>query len=318
MIKLTITLIFSLFFSSFAIPAQTEISAVSAVDRSTITVGDRIHYTIEIIYPEGTEIEAPGLGIHLGSFEVKDYDVGEPEKQKDGTMRVRYAYRISTFTTGEYAIPPVEIRYKMPGGMTASILTDKIDIRVESVKPSESGDIKDIKPPAVIRGGLDWWWWVLFGLIAAIGACAAVYYWMMNRKKTDAAVPLKPPYDEAVEALEQLLSEGLPARGKTKEYYFRLSEITRRYLGRCFEFNAIDCTTTELIEQTDQLDITEEIKESIRRFGTESDWVKFADHKPGDEEIREITDRARNIITQTRPVPETPEEKQIDKEVPAS
>ncbi len=282
---------------------EAELVARSSVDRSTITVGDRIHYRIELSYPESTEIQAPGFGVHLGEFEVKDYNLAEPKKGKDGRMHAVYEYVISTFTTGQYAIPSVAIAYRIPGGVPSQIWTDKIDIMVESVKPSESGDIQDIKEPVEIKGGLDWWFYALIGLVAVGGIVSGLHYWSRRRKELRKAKPAKPPYEAAIEELEILLGSGLLESGRFREFHFRLSEIIRKYLGVRYDFNAPDLTSDELIEKLPGIGFENDLLTGSVEFLRKTDLVKFADHQPADEESKLVIENAKQILEMTKPRP---------------
>lgn len=302
-IGIVIFLFFIFFSCNIEAASDAEVIVTSSVDRSTITIGDRIHYKIDIAYPEKTQLEVPGIGIHLGEFEVKDYHIEEPKKQKDGRIHAVYEYVISTFTTGDYTIPPVPINYKTPEGISSQVFTDKIDIKVESVKVSETGDIKDIRSPVKIKGGLDWWWWAL--IIAVIGGVLGfgIFYWYKYKTKIKITPPPRPPYKIAIEELEKLLLLNLIEQGRFREFYFLISEIIRRYLGGRFLFNAIDFTTFELLEKLPDLDISKELTASIEKFCRDSDLVKFADYIPQDSENAEIVNLAKEILEISKPKP---------------
>ena len=60
--------------------------------------------------------------------------------------------------------------------------------------------------------------------------------------------PPKPAHQRALMSLDALSEAQLPAQGRWREYYFRLSEILRKYLGERFDFDALECTTEELSE----------------------------------------------------------------------
>ena len=57
----------------------------------------------------------------------------------------------------------------------------------------------------------------------------------------------------AREALDALRAEDLPGKGRVREFYFRLSEIVRGYLGERYGFDALESTTPELLESLRRL-----------------------------------------------------------------
>ena len=99
-----------LLFTSFALISRADeeflISVESFVDRATITIGDRILYTLTVRSDSAVKLEPLALGSNLGAFEVKDYKIHDPKKTKDGKVVNKSEYIITTFTTGEYVIPP--------------------------------------------------------------------------------------------------------------------------------------------------------------------------------------------------------------------
>ena len=78
-----------------------DISTSSRVDKSRITIGDLIKYTVEVRRSPEIKVEMPELGANLGAFELRDYNVHEPVARKD-TVIERFDYTISTFEVGEF------------------------------------------------------------------------------------------------------------------------------------------------------------------------------------------------------------------------
>ena len=76
------------------------ISVESHVDRATITIGDRILYTVIVTSDPEVKLEPLALGSNLGAFEVKDYKIHDQEKTKGGLNVDKSEYLITTFTTG--------------------------------------------------------------------------------------------------------------------------------------------------------------------------------------------------------------------------
>ncbi|MFC2089092.1 BatD family protein, partial [Calditrichota bacterium] len=107
------TLIVLLFICSFIAIAEEQKALIeinSVVDTSTITIGDRITYTVSINYSDSLQIEHPGAGINLGQFEIKDYTIFDPEME-EGRIFQQYKYVISVFDTGSFTIPPFPVAY---------------------------------------------------------------------------------------------------------------------------------------------------------------------------------------------------------------
>ena len=284
---------------------EPHVSVSSQVDKSRITIGDLIEYSITVVHDKDIQIEMPGLGANLGGFDIRDYNVAESEK-RDGMIVSGVQYKISTFFTGEFEIPPLTVAYYTPDDSTAKYLsTEKIKIVVESVKPSEAGDIRDIKTPVELPRNL----WLLirwFVLGAGVILLVMVGYMIYRRKKRgEGLFPTKPeikrpPHEIALEALDRLKSSDLLQKGEIKQFYIEISEIIRQYIGGRYFIVAMEMTTTDVLVGLSEADVSDEEFELYKHFFFECDLVKFAKVIPSDEENEKIMVEAYKIIERTK------------------
>lgn len=294
-----------------------KISLEARVDKSRIRIGDLIKYSIIVSRDENVKVEMPELGANLGAFEIRDYDDPEPEK-RDNEVIQRREYIISTYDIGDYEIPPVTVRYTIGSDtLQKELITEKIKITVESLKPSEAGDIRDLKPPLEIKR--DWFRIIRFiaaGLIMVlIGILVFVY--IKHRKEGKSFLPhrdkpKRPPHEIALEELELLLKEQLLEQGKVKQFYIRISEIMRRYIEDRFFIIAMEMTTTQLIDTMKEAEIGDEYVQLIEDFLTECNLVKFAKYIPTPEENQRRIEQAYEFVNITKIVlePELSERKE--------
>ena len=122
------------------------------------------------------------------------------------------------------------------------------------------------------------------------------------------APPAIPAHVRARRSLEALLSEDLPSRGKQREFYFRLSEVVRRYLGERFGFDGLDLTTEELLatlrtRPTPGLDFS-----GFKAFCEEADLAKFAKFQPDAAACKTSIDSALHLVQTTTPISAGPGE----------
>ncbi|MBN2414998.1 hypothetical protein JXO52_04115 [bacterium] len=284
---------------------QTGVQVTSAVDRSRITIGDLITYTVTVSHPDTVEIEMPGPAANLGGFEIRDYRIEDPRRIRGGVVS-EAVYTISTFVTGEFAIPPLTLHYRSEGDtLVKSMSTQEIPIVVESMKASEAGDIRDIKPPEEIPR--DWRRIMILGaagLLALLLIAAGIVYY--RRRKAGAPLlpvktaPPRPPHEIAREALDRLRQQDLPAQGKIKEYYIELSDIIRRYIEGRFYLVALEMTTTDVLEQLAAVNVSQEDHALFREFLQACDLVKFARYIPSNEAHVRRMDQAYELVDRTR------------------
>lgn len=285
------------------LPPEAPISIISSVDRSTITIGDLITYTVKIEHDETINVILPSLGENLGEFEIRDYTVYDPVREKDRTLD-RVDYIISTFETGEFEIPPVEVRYTIPPDKEEHILkTESIKITVDSVKPSEEGDIRDIKSPWEIE--YDWRPLLFFGLAGLLVILLGIglFIYLRKKRKGETLLPRKrqperPPHEIAYEELRRLEQSNLLKKGKIKIYYSEIAAIIRRYTENRFQIEAMELTTSQLLGELENIQ-EESLIDLYRKLLELCDLVKFAKFSPEMDQHTEAMQQARDIVDRT-------------------
>ena len=298
---------------SFAFAQESSISIDSKVDKSTITIGDLVTYSIIVTHEAEVQVELPELGANLGAFEIRDYTVYEPVSQNTKSI-AQFDYIISTFEVGEFEIPPLSFFYSFPPDSTKHVLkTRKLKILVESLKPSEEGDIRGIKDPLVLpRNYRKWIIWGSIGFASLILACALFYIWRRKRAGKgllpEKIVPARPAHEIALEELTAIKESSLLQEGKVKEFYVQISEVIRRYVEGRYFIVAMELTTFELIENLQRSEISAEEIEMFHEFLITCDLVKFAKYKPTSAKNSANLDEAFEIVERTKLVYEEPEE----------
>jgi hypothetical protein len=157
-------------------------------------------------------------------------------------------------------------------------------------------DIHDIKGLVPVRHDLRWLWLLL---LAAAAVGSAIWLWKRRKRtaRTGTVAPLS-PYEVATRALQRLRDENPPV----EEFYTRLSDIVRRYLEGQLGLRAPERTTEEFLHETsrDQA-LSAEHKELLSAFLQESDLVKFARFRPGEEDKKRAFAAAEKFVRETQP-----------------
>jgi len=304
---------FALFFpTSFAYTQESLISIDSKIDKHTITIGDLVTYSIIVTHAAEVQVELPELGANLGAFEIRDYTVHEPVFENNKSVE-QFDYVISTFDVGEFEIPPLSFYYSFPPDSTKHELkTRKLKIFVESLKPSEEGDIRDIKDPLVLpRDYRKWIIWGSIGFASLLLAGALFYIWRRKRAGKgllpEKIEPPCPAHEITLEELTALKESSLLQEGKVKEFYIRISEVIRRYIEGRYFIVAMELTTFELLENLKRSEISDEEIEMFHEFLSICDLVKFAKYKPTSTKNSANLDKAFEIVERTKLVFEEPE-----------
>ncbi|MFH2054581.1 MAG: BatD family protein [bacterium] len=287
--------------------AQEHISVESTVDRQEITIGDLVTYKVTITADTSLQVDSLEVGENLGGFEIKDY-IPREERIRDSYRIITEGFEITTFTTGEYQIPPLTISYLTPAGERKSVATDPLPITVKSLLTGEDAeDIHSLKGPRAFEPDTPWWLIIIAAVVLAAVALF-VYLYRRARKPIDLlAEEIDPrlPWEIALEDLGELKASDLIAKGQFKLFYLRLSEIFRAYLERRYGISALERTTWEIIHEFRALSLPEAEEKLIGGFLNECDLVKFAKFIPSSEQAAADLERGREFVLQTRSLPHT-------------
>ncbi len=296
--------IFGFVFSTDLLAQTPLIEVQSKVDTAEIFIGDRIHYSIIIRSKEGLRVEQPGEGLHLGAFEIKEYNFSEPE-ENDGIITRRYDFTISVYDTGKYTIPAFPIAYFPDSTHNYKIIdASPIDIFVKSIlSGEEKPEMKDVKPP--IDFPFDYMFWYSMLAIVLLLLLAGYFGYRAWKQKQEKGYLFSPPpkprpaHEIALEELAELYKSDYLEKEQVKKFYIRLSEIVRKYLEGRYFISAMEETTDEILREiVDHIDQEKQLE--LAHILRESDLVKFAKHIPELSLTEEIKKETLKFINDTK------------------
>ncbi len=298
----------------FANAAPPDVDVTASVDRTEVTVGERLRYTITVTHPAEGRIELPAVRGNTGSFEVLAHDVRTQPRRGRRTV-LTHTFTLAAFVPGDDSLPPQRVEYHAPGDTATIVLhTPPTAVRVVRVA-GDADDLADITGVERLSRGVPW------GLLLLLLASGLALRAWLRRKKTlpkqrpmvappSPPPPSVPPDLEALEALRVLEARGW--EHDPRAFVFALSEIIRRYLGRRYGIDALEATTGELLERTRGLPLHDRDGGGIdghawlASSSTAMDAVKYAAVPlDGDDAARWIVE-ARAFVTATRPTPPAP------------
>lgn len=250
----------------------------TSVNRAEMYIGDLLNYSVSISYDSTYELIPPPLGANLGSFDVKDYKPDVVSRLPDGRINSRTEFTLSTFTTGDYIIPPVPILFILPDKSRKVLLAEPIPIRVISLllDVNDSADIKPLKRPYEFPREVNVYYWWGGGALALIMLLALLWFLRRRKRETGVSIDDREPWEIAYERLAMLKESDLLVETKYKEYYFQLTEIVRSFLGLMFKVDVLEMTTEEFLEQFATIELPHTVYNDAATFFNHADLVKFA------------------------------------------
>jgi len=194
---------------------------------------------------------------------------------------------ISTFTTGDYTIPPMPIIFRMPDSTHRVLLSEPVPITVKSMLVAGDSALIDINPIAApYEFKRDYTWYYIWGAVGLL-VLAGLTFWLMRRRKREPeTVPVdpRPAWEIAFERLAVLQEKHLIEDGQFKQYYYELSEALRWYLGRMYVRPVLDMTTEEFLDVFQTVNLPDSLYEGLSAFMSHADLVKFAKYQPDEKQ----------------------------------
>ncbi|MCI5979194.1 MAG: BatD family protein [Bacteroidales bacterium] len=292
-----------------------DMSVHASLDTAAVTMGDRTVLRVEVLknMHEGVLVDLPRNDnpeqkvLTLGGAEVRDIAVDSTDVG-NGRIQLNYNFTLQPFEPGMLSIAPLKYACK---GDTA--FSEVVTLKVEEPQiPKEMRDSLLINPmvgqvsiPARWYDFIPSWWpWVLLGLgLIALGVAVFILY----KKNGPGLLPRKkviPPYQLAMQQLDQLKRSKLAEKGQPKEYYTVLTDILRQYLEGRFQIYAREMTSTQILQAMKENNETNAFTDAIRPMLETADFVKFAKQTPlPDENVRSFT-VVHSFVKDTRPVEE--------------
>ncbi|MCH5247123.1 MAG: cell wall anchor protein [Muribaculaceae bacterium] len=304
-----------------AVKSQDNISLKVSLDSAYILMGKQTSLHVEIFQPGDAPQGYLLLPADTLVKEVEISSIGYPDTIKGATrdqlMQIRQDIIIQSFDSGLYSLPP--LAYLLENGDT--IFSNATTLKVVPVNVDTLSTIHSFAPVSSI--GSKWWdflpdilieYWIycIIIILIVLGGIAA---WLLLKKKVN--VPFMPktkpvsPYDAAISSLARLKEEHLCENGREKEYYTRLTDILRQYLEGRFGINAMEMTSTQILDELKNRSDISEHHGLMKRILEIADFVKFAKVRPLPDDNVASWSRAQKFVEDTKPAPE-PEEKEED------
>lgn len=267
--------------------------AEAVLDTATARVGDPIRLTLTLHHDATTRPETPDLPQLLQDFAPRCAGWRQREAATVQECELRL------YELGVHEVPAVPVSFVRAAGDTLLRTTQPLAIEVISARSEGEDQLRDIKPPVLVRGGVPLWAVVAIGLLA-LALCAFGGVWLWRRRTRPPQPPPPEPMDYAAE-FARIAACGLLERGEFKTYYSLLSENLRRCLEEHLKIEAMEQTTAELADALQEAEVDAALRQQILDYLREADLVKFARFHPALAAARRAPDAGLALL---RPIEE--------------
>jgi hypothetical protein len=203
-------------------------------------------------------------------------------------------------------LPSFPISVARASGEVATVCTRPRTIVVEDPVAQTPDAKPKPNPPAVLqreewtalRRAVEW-----MALGVPLGALLgwALYKFMKRPKPVPPPPPPRPPWEVALEKLDEVRHAGLLETERYSEYFDRVNDTIRLYLGDRYGFDGLESTTDEILQAMKLVPHFGVAIPEIAAFLQECDLVKFARMTPSNEECLRTLDQAERVVRATMP-----------------
>ncbi len=295
----------------------------ASLDSAYILMGKTTAITVEIVQDRGIQ------GMFLsnnGDTLTRNVEVvrnlpPDTSRLSDDREEIKRQVIIQSFDSGLYTIPPYVYAAGHDTFKTTPLVLKVLPVPVDTLKAihdyadvvDPNTRIWDYLPDFVV----DYWWILPLLMLIALG----ISFWLVYVKGRR-ALPVGqkkkiiPPYELAMQQLERLKADKLCENGQEKEYYTRLTEILRNYLDSRFGINAMEMTSTQILDTIRENPETKPSAAVMRQILEMADFVKFAKVRPMPGENVTAYNNAVQFVENTKPAPEPEEDSEKDQTQP--
>lgn len=284
------------------------------LDRTTIKVGEPIQYEIKIDFKKGDKIVFPTISDSL-NYHIEVLDQKIDTVKTEGKSEIVQQLELTGFEAGKFTIPSFIIQKNDKDLTTKQLEIEIQDVEVDTTKNT----IFPIKPVMEEEYSVrDYWnkYW-LYGIIAFILfiiAAVLLILYIRAKSKLSGDKLYKTPYDEAKASLKALDAKKYLKRGEQKEYYTQLSFIVRRYLGRVYNFSALEILSDDLVKYiATKQDVLPDDVQKFKQFLFDADLVKFAKQEFDDSTNNMHRNWVDEFVERIKPI-EIPENEDLNKD----
>ena len=262
--------------------AKAQVQVDVKLDSLQFFIGQQTGLTLSVTFDAEQKLQMPDIkkGQELvPNVEVVHVDKPDTAILNEGKrMTVSQAYTITAWDSAFYYLPPMQVMVD-----TSRYESNNLVLKVYTVDVDTLHLDRYFPPNGIMGLPFLWAEWraVAFGglLFLLMLACIGVlFYHVKHGKPIVRFIRRKkklPPHQVAMDEIERIKSERKWAEEDSKEYYTLLTDALRNYIRDRYGFNAMEMTSSEIIEQL-IAENNEEALDELREIFRTADLVKFA------------------------------------------
>lgn len=274
-----------------------------------MTVDVTARHGAKVVFPKfkRTQYIVPGVEV-LGDTKADTSDI-------DGMMRVSKTFTLTSFDERLYAIPGMKVKVDGKSYSSNQLALKVLTCDVDTLHPEQFFPPKDVQDNPFLWAE----WSTPFWLSIVVMLLTLAFGYLVLRLKQNKPIITRirvvkriPAHQKALDEMSRLKTEHYNTADEQKEYYTQLTDTLRKYIRERFGFNAMEMTSSEIMEHLQSTGDDTMINELRELFNT-ADLVKFAKYSSllGEKDMNLV--KAINFIDQTKRDEQPTEEKFVPK-----
>lgn len=261
-----------------------KVTVDASIDSLQILIGEQTKLKLEVSADANSKLQIPVFNDTIVSG-VEVVEVSKADTQllnKGSRMLISQEYTITSFDSALYFIPPIEVEAENEIFKSQPLALKVYSVPVDTLHPEAFFGPKEIR-----KISLNWSdiqsivLSLLFGLILG-----GLEFYLYKRFRDNKPIirrikvePKIPAHQQALQKIEEIKSNSNLRHSDLKGYYTELTDVLRNYMKDRFHFNAMEMTSTEIIERL-KAEENQQFIEELKELFITADLVKFAKHLP--------------------------------------
>lgn len=307
-------LIISIILTASVLRVSAQVSVEAVIDSIQIFVGQQAHVTLTATAKENAKVEFPQfkpMEYITPGVEVLDRRELEQKAQDNGFVSRSMVYTMTSFDDTLYYIPPMTVKIDGKPYESKSLALKVLTIEVDTLHAEQFFGPKDVQDNPFQWSDWSLPFWLSVLMLVLLAAAYYLYLRLRDNKPIISHIRIVKrllPHQKAMKEIEQIKADKMVTSENSKEYYTKLTDTLRKYIEERYGFNAMEMTSSEIIEKL-MASQDQKALDELRQLFTTADLVKFAKYSTLINENDANLVNAIDFINQTKlenvPVEET-------------
>ena len=301
---------------SFSPARAQQVSVEATISPIEILLGEQAEVTVKATMPEGAKSEFPVFQ------QRKEVIFNEPVMRKDltpgielldskelgvkglenGFVERTVVYRITSFYDSLYYLPPFVVKVDGKDYASKSLALKVLTMEVDTLHPENFFPPKGVQQNPFLWSEWSLPFWLSVCMLVLLALCYYLYLRLRDNKPIITHIRIVKrllPHQKAMQEIEQIKADKMVSSENSKEYYTKLTDTLRKYIEERYAFNAMEMTSSEIIERLTASQDQKALDELRELFMT-ADLVKFAKYSTLINENDKNLVSAIDFINQTK------------------